>query len=415
MKTEYRQQGVVTLLIVSALLVVALMLTLSSYKSVFYQIKRSQNEIKDRQAHWEVEGGIECLYAYVSADPAQLSALYSASNTVLDATCKNELNLTQLYAESLTSDRYAIRSKGNSHNISKQVLYASKTGFGAIQTTADLRIRGSADIAPDAPRMANAAGTYDCVAVRYKNLVTFEATTSSDLLQTTDPVVDGPYAGFSGHCSTTHKTSNSVSSNTLNHASRFQQDYKKDTTLDPFKNYFNVEKTPANLIAIKSGYEVVSLPTVADGHDCPDVIQSRFTATNRKLWIEGHCIIDSPITVYGPHSLVVENGLFAANGSTVFEGSMYHMVDMTLPDFTPTKIADYWNDVSFKGSIQSFLGTKTIYFDNGAFHPKGGMIFDSFGGEVVLNGSYNLDYSSSNSLNNSPKELSWIAGGWYVD
>ena len=85
-----------------------------------------------------------------------------------------------------------------------------------------------------------------------------------------------------------------------------------------------------------------------------------------------------------------------------------------MSDFTTAKIADYWNDVSFHGVITSHLGPKTIYFDNGAFHPKGGMNFDSEGGEVVLNGSYNLDYSSSNSLSNKPKELSWVAGGWYA-
>lgn len=414
MRVAHRQQGVITLLIVSVLLVTALMLTLGSYKSVFYQIKRSQNEIKDRQAHWEAEGGIECLYAYVSADPTQFSALSSASNTVLNSVCKNDLNLTQLYTEALSGDRHNIHAKSSSHHVSKQVLFASATGYGAIQTTADLRIRGSADIAPDAPRNANASGTYDCVAVRYKNLVTFQPTTSTNRLATTDPMPNGPYDGFSGSCSTTHKTSNSASSNTTTHASNFKQDYKKDPNLKPFKNYFNVEKTTANILAVKSGYDVVSLPTVADGHDCADIIQTRFTATNRKLWIEGHCIINVPITVLGPHSLVVENGLFAAHGATTFQGSLYHMVDMSSADFTPAKIADYWDGVSFKSSISSFLGTKTIYFDNGAFHPKGGMIFDSEGGEVVLNGSYNLDYSSSNSLRNTPKELAWVPGGWYV-
>ncbi|RTZ15343.1 hypothetical protein EJ063_12855 [Vibrio aquaticus] len=410
-----QQQGVITLLVVSVLLASALMLTLSSYKSVFYQIKRSQNELRDRQAHWETEGGIECLYAYVSADPDRMATLSSASNTVLNTLCKDDLNLTELYTQAASGDRYTIRSKSATHDLSKQVLYASKTGFGAIQTTADLRIRGSADIAPDAPRTPSSGSEYECVAVRYKGLVTFETSTASDVLQTTDPMADGPFVGFSGSCSESHKTSNATSSDTTNNPTNFKEDYQKDASLDPFKNYFNKEKTSANIAAIKADYEVVALPTITDGHDCSDIINTRFTATNRKLWIEGHCIIDMPVTVYGPHSLVVENGIFAVNGSTVFEGSMYHMVDMALPAFSTANIANYWNDVSFKGVIQSFLGSKTVYFDNGAFHPKGGMIFDSEGAEVVLNGSYNLDYSSSNSLNNAPKELSWIAGSWYVD
>lgn len=414
MRSLQRQQGVMTLIIVSVLLVIALMLTMGAYKTTFYQLKRAQNEVKAQQVHWQSEGGVECLYAYIADDTSQLAALSSASNTLLDATCKNRLDLDELYAESLGSDKYAIHANSDTHKLSKQVLFASKTGFGAIQTTADLRIRGSADIAPDAPRSPNSDGKYDCVAVRYKSVVTYETTTSSDKLQTTEPMTNGPFDGFSGECSTDHKTTLASNSDTTSSPNDFGKDYKQDTSLDPFKNYFNMEKTPGNIALIKSGYEVVSLPTVADGHDCTDIINTRFTATNRKLWIEGHCIVNMPLVVYGPHSLVVENGIFTANSALTFEGSVYHMVDMSLSDFTTAKIADYWNDVSFHGVITSHLGPKTIYFDNGAFHPKGGMNFDSEGGEVVLNGSYNLDYSSSNSLSNKPKELSWVAGGWYA-
>lgn len=409
------QRGVVILMVVSILLAAALMLTLSSYKSVFYQIKRAQNELKDRQAHWQVEGGVECLYAYISAAPSQLNTLSSATNTVLDDICKTDLNLTELYSYPISAERYVIHSNSHSHAITKQFLYAAKTGLGAIQTTADLRIRGSAEISPDVPRNKNSAGTYDCIAVRYKSQVSFEATTSSDLLTTLEPIAGAPYSGFSGECANTHKTANSISGNTSVDAGLFKQDYKQDTSLDPFRNYFGMDKTPSNLAEVKSHYQVISLATVVDGHDCADVIQTQSNAGKRKLWIEGHCIIDSPIVIHGAYSLVVENGLFAAHGSMVFEGSIYHMVDMTLSDFSLANIASYWSHVSFKAAIQSYLGPTTVYFDNGAFEPKGGMVFDAEGGEVVLNGSYSIDYSSANSLNNPPKALTWIAGSWNVE
>ncbi|HDZ9241636.1 TPA: hypothetical protein RUZ16_003302, partial [Vibrio cholerae] len=57
------QQGVATLLITSILLSVALVVTLGSYKNLFYQIKRAQNEVKARQEHWLAEGGLECGYS----------------------------------------------------------------------------------------------------------------------------------------------------------------------------------------------------------------------------------------------------------------------------------------------------------------------------------------------------------------
>lgn len=409
------QRGVVTLMVVSILLSAALMLTLSSYKSAFYQIKRAQNELKDRQAHWQVEGGIECLYAYISAAPSQLNTLSSATNTVLDDICKTDLNLTELYSYPVGADRYVIHAKSNSHAITKQFLYAAQTGLGTIQTTADLRIRGSAEIAPDVPRSKNSAGTYDCIAVRYKSLVSYETTTSSDQLTTREPTAGAPYSGFSGECANTHKTTNSVSSNTTVDIGLFKQDYKQDTSLYPFINYFALDKTPSNLAEVKSHYHVVSLATVVDGHDCADVIQTHFNAGKQRVWIEGHCIIDSPIVIHGAYSLVVENGLFAAHGSMVFEGSIYHMVDMTSIEFSLANIASYWNDVSFKSAIESYLGPTTVYFDNGAFEPKGGMVFDAEGGEVVLNGSYSIDYSAANSVSNPPEVLTWIAGSWNVE
>lgn len=56
------QQGVATLLITSILLSVALVITLGSYKTLFYQIKRAQNEVKARKEYWLAEGGLECIY-----------------------------------------------------------------------------------------------------------------------------------------------------------------------------------------------------------------------------------------------------------------------------------------------------------------------------------------------------------------
>ena len=57
------QQGMATLMITSLLLVVALLFSLASYKNLFYQIKRSQNEVLAKQAHWQAEGGLECAFS----------------------------------------------------------------------------------------------------------------------------------------------------------------------------------------------------------------------------------------------------------------------------------------------------------------------------------------------------------------
>jgi len=409
------EKGWVTLLITSVLLISALVLGLASYKVLFYQIKRAQNEVKVRQAHWLAEAGIECAYAYIHRFPEKLSALSSASNTLLDDVCKQELKLASLYIEPLGGDSYAVHANGLNYRVNRRFLYRQMSGMGAIQSRADLRLIGSIDIAPDAPNSAGSEGLYECVAVRYLSEVTYDTGGGSGTLLTSSPMRNGPYSGFNGECAPEYKTFLSSSQSTSASANLFKSDYQQDTQLSTFNNYFNMEKSAANIALAKAQYQVVSLPTVSDGHNCADVINTHLTVTNNKLWIEGHCVISTPLNIAWPSSLVVENGIFAATGSNVFAGSFYHLVDMSSLDFSELSISEYWNEVSFKSSIETWLGNKTVYFDNGAFHPKGGMHFDAEGGEVVLKGSYDLDYFSSNNPVHGRKAFAWYPGGWYVE
>lgn len=76
------QQGLATLLITSILLSVALVVTLGSYKNLFYQIKRAQNEVNSRQQHWEAEGGLECLFSYIKDDPSRIAGLFQSTTVI---------------------------------------------------------------------------------------------------------------------------------------------------------------------------------------------------------------------------------------------------------------------------------------------------------------------------------------------
>ncbi|MEF1341863.1 hypothetical protein REH81_34815, partial [Vibrio rotiferianus] len=60
-----KQSGAATLLVTSMLLVAALVVTLGSYKSLFYQIKQANNQIVSRQEHWQAEGGLECGFTHI--------------------------------------------------------------------------------------------------------------------------------------------------------------------------------------------------------------------------------------------------------------------------------------------------------------------------------------------------------------
>ncbi|KJY85340.1 hypothetical protein TW81_00445 [Vibrio galatheae] len=123
-----REKGAVTLLVTSALLIAALILSLASFKAVFYQIKRAQNEFKVREAHWHSEAGIECAYAYVYAFPDQLAVLSSA-NTWLADECKPKLKLESLYIEALANQDYVIHANSSNYQLNRRFSYREVNGL----------------------------------------------------------------------------------------------------------------------------------------------------------------------------------------------------------------------------------------------------------------------------------------------
>lgn len=412
--STYQQQGITTLFVTSILAIAALMLSLASYRGLFYQIKQAQNELKARQAHWLAEGGIECAFAYLHSFPDRLNELFEQGNAELNELCKQELGLTDIYIEELGDDSYLLHAVGESSTLRRYVEYREVSGMGAIQSRANLRLIGSFDISSDAPRHTSDDGRYPCVAVQYASQVVYETGGSAGSLNTGSPLADGPFAGFEGECAEGHTTSLTSDQSTLSEPNSFKQDFVKNAQLDTFKNYFNKAKSPENIALLKAQYQVFSLASVADGHNCAEIINDNLSAAQNKIWIQGHCIITSPLAVSWPSSLVVENGIFSATGSNEFAGSVYHLVDMSLLDFSPTLIAEYWDQVSYKSTIEAWLTNDTVYFDNGSFRPKGGIYFDALGGEAVLKGSYDIDYSAANNVVPGRKAFSWLSGGWFA-
>ncbi|MCG9683476.1 hypothetical protein L1D31_12940 [Vibrio sp. Isolate23] len=63
-----KQSGAALIVMTCLLLSVTLMVIMGSYKGVLYQVKRSNNEVDSRTAHWLAEGGLECAFASVSSE-----------------------------------------------------------------------------------------------------------------------------------------------------------------------------------------------------------------------------------------------------------------------------------------------------------------------------------------------------------
>ncbi|MCD6722807.1 hypothetical protein LT012_05040 [Vibrio cholerae] len=427
------QQGIATLLITSILLSVALVVTLGSYKNLFYQIKRAQNEVKARQQHWEAEGGLECLFAYVSTDVSKIADIISANHNNLDVLCKNTLNLSQLNVTDLTAGVYRISSI--SHNgwtqLSKMFSTQNSSGRGAIQTTSRLTTYGDLNIHPDAKGGINSDKQYECVSMTYKYSYTILGSPTAKY-QTGAIRENSLYPGSpSGVC-----TSNTTTNITLiNHDSKtktddpknsdaeLKDDFVHDSKVDPFQSFFGYKKTPENIARVKASFPEAGRIVVSDAINCKSAIENAYKEVD-KVWITGNCAIHGNLALQGGHekyTLVIQDGIFINTGSTTFQGSIFHLVDKTKPQFIPENLKKYWDSLFTTpagGPTNFTIGkqytdlTQTVYVDAGAFYATGGYGFDSDGLKASIAGSMELLFDSSKRPTTGLNNIRWQEGSW---
>ncbi|MBC3617471.1 hypothetical protein H8R01_08500 [Vibrio metschnikovii] len=412
------QQGIATLLITAVLLSITLVITLGSYKNLFYQIKRAQNEVSARQSYWLAEGGVECLYAYIAQDPTRITGLSKqvpgeANN------CKQQLQLDKLQLIPLENDVYRIHARQGYAQVNKQI-YSYTTGTGAIQTNANLRLVGDFDIRPEAVGEADENGFYDCVAVRYKYQVIFHSEASSQQSTETESEKNKPKSenglrvldalaenNSELKCKAESKTSiprgQGKDFNTQD-SSEFKADFVQDTKFKPFESYFGLAYSTENYHKVKNQHHVITLND-AESKKCKDKLHNAF-ATYKDVWVVGNCFIHGSFSAPNGRSLVVENGLFATNGSHVYGGAFFHMIK------NPEVLSNDWQQVPFYDAIKHLVTGNVVYIDSGAFRPDGGMVFDADGMDVVINGALNLQFQSNKESHQRSQTISLQQGSW---
>ena len=393
---KHQQSGMTTLLITSMLLIVALLFSLASYKNLFYQIKRTQNEVLARQAHWAAEGGLECGFAVIQ----DAGGISGARPTYIDD-CKTSLKLVYLDADNYINSKYT----GISNKIIKKKIKLSSRLAGAIQARSDLKLVGDYDIYPDVDGL-NIDGDYNCIAVRYSNKFFFERTAPGEL-EVFDPEKNGPYQGFptSGKCSITHKTL--LNSNTSTEdltKNNLKKDFIHDPDFDPFESVF--DNVRSELDEIKKDFEII------DGSktNCDEKIRDAFLINN-KVWVNGHCDLMGGTLVGGltktARLLVIENGIFATYGAVEFYGMVYHLYTDSIMDMSSS-----WTGMHSGNTLSVDDKKKAVYFQSGAFIPVGGLVLDSPQGLSVFHSSMNFKFKGDASPSDNSK-ISWIKGSWH--
>ncbi|OBU36291.1 hypothetical protein AYY26_10465 [Photobacterium phosphoreum] len=443
---KHQQSGMTTLLITSMLLIVALLFSLASYKNLFYQIKRTQNEVLARQAHWAAEGGLECGYSkiFIDRDLSKLdSNLYP---DYLYHDCVAILGLDKIVINMISGNKkYRISSEYNliaSSQLSKVIDLSPNLSSGTIKSTADVFIFGSATFFPPDPGEETDEG-WECKVARFKRYFVIDKTGSINN-SGVGPSIESPYVGFNPNgkdCLVTHQSTS---------VTNLLQDFEQDSTIDPFYEFFSVDKRNWETVRDSTHYQfgIINSESVENKIgskilvnrviDCGNKIATQISTYNKvNIWVNGSCEIDSTgLTKIATASknvtngvlILVHNGVLSINGSGDIKGVLFHFNQPTIfsPEkkdwegliafdtlgTTPTVFNNMLDNTYLSGSVP--LATDAAYFQNGAFNFSGGQYYDLDGQMVffysALNLIYNRDYIERSMGAGEPK---WQQGSWH--
>ena len=414
MKRYFHVRGMATLMMTMMVTFVMVMVSFATFKASLYQMKRAQNFITLRQSHWRAEGAIECLYAYLQQHTFSAFEQHTRFDKIIsDSQCLSSLVSTQLDVSQEPDGSGLIHAKDNAYNISRRFHYGPKVGEGVVVLNAKAHFIGQVEFMPDTLRYPRQSGLFPCVSVRFLDEVKYsQGGRLSAQLLTQQPAVNGPYPQFEGECASSHRTTLRQHDSTQNPQHGFAQDFVQDLTISPFSSYFLRAKSPSNIRQLKRQFRLVNITNLEQAHQCASIINRLISLGYSRVWVNGHCLIDSPISSYKPISLVVEGGIFAAIGEHEFLGSMLYLIDTTLAQ--NRTLNEVWKSVRFYPQIKADLSDKTFYFSEGHFAPQGGIYIDALGVEAVFKDIGVFEYRANAHPFERSKVLEWQPGGWFA-
>lgn len=448
-----RQLGATTLLVTSVLLIAALVVTLGSYRTLFYQIKRAQNEVSARQQHWIAEGGLECLYSHaLTTNTIPSSASISSCDTNGDI----EFTYTSLSPrlKQITAD-YGYSS------IDKTILLPGTGASGVMKATSNLYFAGGLAMRPD-PGESLGANEWGCTMLRYSSdFKVFGTVQNQNLNDSALPYQSFP-TGQSCRATAGDSYLTTVTGN-YDTPTGLQEDFVHDTSQKPFEDLFDTPRGDWFDVMSFDGFVKISETTLTNGSgdmlfpqstlpapeivsNCGSKIESAILSGNDLIWVYGSCHLDSTdLTDIGdaisPASgaspipsgviLVLHNGLLSTEGALDFKGMIFHFISNNSagnPEFVPSE--EQWEDLDSTQKtvlagvvdpatdpVPDVTVGNTAYFQTGAFFPLGGYIMDAPGTYAVYDSSMSFSYNRD--VIETPlrklKKLKWKSGSWYAD
>ncbi|GMM90071.1 type II secretion system protein [Vibrio fortis] len=444
--TSNQQRGAITLLLVSILLVGVLIVSLGSFKTTYYQIKRAQNEVQARKDHWQAEGGLECTFSYLRETGKQVSDIVGPSSQPLEFIdwCSPYDQQPKITTRNGTvSGSHVVEAALDRYRVTKALRDSFSLGAGAIQSTGPIEVIGTLTLQPTAKETPINGNEHECISISFGDLFTYQYdSTHGDSgqvlgLEVKDPSVDGPFSGFDGVCHPDYKTeiAKGATGTTYsiyapdyyqkNNPAPFKKDFNPNPTLDPFYSFFGIPKTEQNILKLSQDSDKFRQIQLLNPTDCGSEIMNHFTAGQTKgLWIEGNCHINASVAanLNAAQLLVIHDGAFALNGAMTYNGVIYHLVDYA-DSTTQSRIDDFWESVTTSSTPSAFtpfvkslndptVEKKTVGIQFASGLPAGGLIFDVKGGVSTIVGDMDLYYRSSANPTDPPSIYQWKKGSW---
>ncbi len=399
-----KQRGAITLLVSSCILVASLILSLGSYKHIFYQVKRAQNEIEARKGYWAAEGGVECVFSKVSTSGSVPSEVISE--------CAS-LNLDSL---SITStDHYLINAQESSQIVKKEFTMGGNGGSGAMKSASDIYFYASTTFSTPDPGELTDDG-WECVALRYRNR--FESASA--------PINQGVIHGDKPFLNFKHKGLDCAPSHMTNGTGN---DFLKDETVNPFESLFGVKKEDHNKVRDNGIFQIIDMND-QNKSQCGSKITDIINSGKYHIWVEGGCEITSSDYANLATASNTTDGVFilihdgilslmgSLPGSSPIKGLLFHFnTEFVLgPDLSSWEGTEAYTHLSHVPSVfpGSYL-TSSSYYQHGAFTLSGGQIFDSLGQSALFFDAVNFKYNKDvmDSVLEGLVQPLWVKGSWH--
>lgn len=421
---KHQQSGMTTLLITSMLLIVALLFSLASYKNLFYQIKRTQNEVLARQAHWAAEGGLECGFAQIQKAGNISDEILTDCNDGQALTLSTDDGKSVLTSE--TDNKYK--------KIAKTIVAGGAKSSGVIKSSADLYFNGSYVFYPD-PGNLRSTYSWDCILLRYRDNVFIHddgnvnnGFGNADLEHSYPPYLDFFKDSYNHKCSSSTVANYRTPLKTKK-PSLFESDIQKEPMMDLFKETFGVSRD--DWMSVRSRSEFVE---VDPNNNCGEEISKAVNKDKRHVWVNGNCILDSQgvasvqtkAASLNGLFLLIHNGIFSFDGASELNALVYHFNN----DYNPLNgSVNAWSltdldtkvlsDDMYKPTEGTLSATeiqnKVVFYMYGSFVPSGGFILDTpeYVSYFNASGNFSFDGELITDLLAPFGKPRWVQGSWH--